>query len=444
MGERLLVVGGDGAGMSAAAQARRRNPELEIVALEMGRWTSYSACGIPYLLGGSIDSVNDLIARSPEEFRAMRIDVRTEHEVIGLDLTSRKAEVHNRAHGRTFQLGFDLLHIATGSHPRRPDLPGLDLPHVHGVQTLTDASRLLDEARSQRPRHVVVIGSGYVGLELAEAFVTRGASVTILEPGSEVMSGLDPDMASLVGRAMRHAGITVRTGEEVSEVTETSIITSVGEIPADLVILGLGVEPNSDLGARAGLDTGIRGALVVDRQQRTSSPGVWAAGDCCQSFHMITGRPLYWPLGTVANKQGRVAGINIAGGYATFRGIAGTAITKICRVEIGRTGLGEREADREGFAALGCRVEATTTAAYMPDVQHTTVKLIAERGSGRILGAQIVGGQGSAKRVDVIATALAGRLTVEDLIGLDLGYSPALSSLWDPLQVAARQLLPQL
>lgn len=444
MGERLLVVGGDGAGMSAAAQARRRNPELEIVALEMGRWTSYSGCGIPYLIGGSIDSVNDLIARSPEEFRAMRIDVRTEHEVIALDLASRKAEVHNRAHGRTFQLGFDLLHIATGSRPKRPDLPGLDLPQVHGVQTLTDASRLLDDARTRRPRQVVVIGSGYVGLELAEAFVIRGASVTVIEPGPDVMAGMDRDMASLVARAMRQAGITVRTGEEVTAVTEASVVTSGGEIPADLVLLGLGVEPNSDLGADAGLDTGVRGALLVDRQQQTSSEGVWSAGDCCQSFHMITGRPLYWPLGTVANKQGRVAGINIAGGYATFPGVAGTAVTKICRVEIGRTGLGEREADRAGFSAVGCRVEATTTASYMREVQHTTVKLVAERGSGRVLGAQIVGGQGSAKRVDVIATAIAGRLTVDDLLGLDLGYSPAFSSLWDPLQVAARQILPQL
>ena len=430
--------------MSAAAQARRRNPDLEIVALEMGRWTSYSGCGIPYLIGGAVDSVNDLIARSPEEFRAMRIDVRTEHEVIGLDLASRKAEVHNRAHGRTFQLGFDLLHVATGATPRRPDLPGLDSPHVHGVQTLTDASRLLDDARSRHPRQVVVIGSGYVGLEIAEAFVIRGGSVTVVEPGPEVMAGLDRDMAPLVAAAMRQAGITVSTGVDVTEVGETSVVTSAGEIPADIVILGLGAEPNSDLGVRAGLDAGVRGALVVDRQQRTSAEGVWAAGDCCQSYHLITGRPLYWPLGTVANKQGRVAGINIAGGYATFPGVAGTAVTKICRAEIGRTGLGEREADRAGFSAVASRVEATTTASYMPDAQHVTVKLIAERGSGRLLGAQIVGGRGSAKRVDVVATALAGRLTVDDLLGLDLGYSPAFSSLWDPLQVAARQLLPQL
>lgn len=444
MGDRLLVIGGDGAGMSAAAQARRRQPELEIVALEMGRWTSYSACGIPYLVGGALDGINDLVARSPDEFRAMRIDVRTEHEVVGLDLPSRKAEVHNRAHGRTFQLGFDLLHIATGSRPRRPDIPGLDLPHVHGVQTLADATRLLDDARANRPGHVVVAGSGYVGLELAEAFLDRGASVTVVEASPEVMGSLDPDMGVFVARAMRQAGVTVRTGEELTAVTESAVITRAGEVPADLVVLGLGVEPNTDLAAAAGIDTGVKGSIVVDRQQRTSHEGVWAAGDCCQSFSIVSGRPVHLPLGTVANKQGRVAGINIGGGYATFPGVAGTAVTRICRTEIGRTGLKEDEARDAGFGVAAIRVDGTTTASYMPDAQHTTVKLIAERRSGRILGAQIVGGFGSAKRVDVIATALAARMTVEDLIGLDLGYAPPFSSVWDPVQVAARQLLPQL
>ena len=182
----------------------------------------------------------------------------------------------------------------------------------------------------------------------------------------------------------------------------------------------------------------------VDRQQRTSAEGVWAAGDCCQSYNIVSGRPVHLPLGTVANKQGRVAGINISGGYATFPGVAGTAVTRICRTEVGRTGLKEAEARDAGFGAVAARVESTTTASYMPDAQHTTVKLIAERRTGRVLGAQIVGGRGSAKRVDVIATALAARMTLDDLIGLDLGYAPPFSSVWDPVQVAARQLLPQL
>lgn len=444
MGERLLVIGGDGAGMSAASIARRRQPDLEIVALEMGRWTSYSACGIPYLVGGQVDGVADLVVRSPDEFRSMRIDVRTEHEAVGIDLSSRKAEVYNRAHGRSFQLGFDVLHIATGARPRRPGIPGLDLPHVHGVQTLADATRVLDDARSQRPGQVVVVGSGYIGLEMAEAFLDRGASVTVIEASPEVMSTLDPDMGVLVARGMRQAGVTVRTGEELTAVTESAVVTSAGELPADLVVLGLGVEPNSDVGAAAGLDTGVKGSIVVDRQQRTSSEGVWAAGDCCQSYNLVSGRPVHLPLGTVANKQGRVAGINISGGYATFPGVAGTAVTRICSTEIGRTGLKKQEAEQAGFGVAEVKIEATTTASYMPDAQHTTVKLLAERGSGRLLGAQIVGGRGSAKRVDVIATALSARMDVEDLIGLDLGYAPPYSSVWDPVQVAARQLLPQL
>ncbi len=443
MGDRLLVIGGDAAGMAAAVQVRRRAPETEIVAIEASRWTSYSACGIPYVIGGLIDRLDDLIVRTPEEFRAMRIDMRTEHEVTGLDLSTRKAEVHNRAHGRTFQLGFDQLHLATGALPWRPDLPGLDLPHVHGVQTMGDAEALLADMRAggATPRRVVVIGSGYIGLEMAEAFVRRGASVTVLEAGEEVMGSLDPDMGAQVSRAMRAMGITVRTGEAATGVSAEAVLTEAGEYPAQLVVLGLGVAPNSSLAAGAGLETGVRGAIVVDRQQRTSAAGVWAAGDCCQSSHVVSGRPVFQALGTVANKQGRVAGINISGGYATFPGVAGTAVTRICNLEIGRTGLSEREATAAGFGFVTATVSTTTFAGYLPNAPAVTVKLLAEKGRGRLLGVQLVGGQGAAKRVDVVAALLAFGATAEDLLGLDLGYAPPFSSVWDPLQVAARQAL---
>jgi len=444
MGERLLVIGGDSAGMSAAAQARRRAPALEIVALEKGRWTSYSACGIPYLASGAVREVEDLVVRSPEDFRSMHIDVRTRHEVVRIDLEARKAEVHNLSHDRTFQLGFDMLHIATGARPRRPDLPGADLPHVHGVQTLDDATSLLSDTARRRPKRVTVIGSGYVGLELAEAFVERGASVTVLEAGPEVMRSLDPDMGALVARALRDRGIAVQVGVSAAAITDKVVQTAAGDIATDLVILGLGVEPNSGLGAEAGLETGVRQALVVDRQQQTSAEGVWAAGDCCQSIHAVSGRPVYTALGTVSNKQGRVAGINIGGGYATFAGVLGTGVTRVCHTEIGRTGLTEREAKDAGYASIAARIEATTAAGYMPESKPITVKLVAERGSGRLLGAQIVGGLGSAKRVDVVAAALAGKLTVDDLIGLDLGYAPPFSPVWDPVQLAARTLLREL
>ncbi|MGH9056471.1 MAG: FAD-dependent oxidoreductase [Acidimicrobiales bacterium] len=441
MGDRLLVVGGDAAGMSAAAQARRRDDRLEIVVMEKGRWTSYSACGIPYLVAGTVHGLDDLIARTPEEFRSARIDVRTGHEVTGVDLVGRKAEVRDHARGRTFKLGFDMLHIATGAVPRRSEIPGTDLAHVHGVQTLGDAAWLLDDVAGRRPRNVVVAGSGYVGLELAEAFVERGASVTVVEAEPEVMGSLDPDMGAIVARAMRQAGITVRVGERVESISDRLVHTPEAELAADLVVLGLGVVPDSCLAATAGIETGVDGAVVVDRQQRTSAPGVWAAGDCCQSTHLVSGLPVHVALGTTANKQGRVAGINLSGGYATFPGVLGTAVTRICDVEIGRTGLSEREAAAAGFAPVVSRIEATTTAGYMPGASRITVKLVSEAGGGRILGVQIVGGRGSAKRVDVVAAALLGRLTLEDVVQLDMGYAPPFSSVWDPVQVAARQSL---
>jgi NADPH-dependent 2,4-dienoyl-CoA reductase/sulfur reductase-like enzyme len=444
MGERLLVIGGDAAGMAGAAQVRRRAAALEIVALEKGTRTSYSACGIPYLVSGAVHDIEDLVARTPDQFRAARIDVRTEHEVVGIDLSGRKAEVHNLAHHRTFHLGFDMLLVATGARPAWPELPGAELPHVHGVQTLDDAAALMDAAKTRRPRRVAVIGSGYVGLELAESFLERGALVTVVEAEPEVMGSLDPEMGALVARALRARGITVHVGLRALSITDKAVHTDGTDIAADLVVLGLGVRPNSQLGAASGLETGVRDALVVDRQQRTSAEGVWAAGDCCQSVHLVSGRPVYQALGTVANKQGRVAGINISGGYATFPGVLGTAVTRVCKTEIGRTGLTEREANDAGYRVSTSLIEATTTAGYMPDTSPITAKLVAERRTGRLLGAQIVGGPGSAKRVDVVAAALAGRLTVEDLVGLDLGYAPPFSPLWDPVQVAARDLLPKL
>jgi NADPH-dependent 2,4-dienoyl-CoA reductase/sulfur reductase-like enzyme len=443
MGERLLVVGGNAAGMSAAAQARRLAPEMEIIAVERTRWTSYSPCGIPYVAAGAVAEIKNLVARTPDEFRAMRIDVRTEHEVSGLDLDARRAEVRNLAHGRSFYLNFDKLHLATGARPRRPEIPGMDLPHVHGVQTLADGTRLLDYYKHRRPQKVVVAGSGYVGLEMADAFAARGAEVTVVEPGPEVLSAVDPEIGAIVARAARASGITVMTGAEVVAITEDAVETSAGARRADLVLLGLGVEPNNELAASAGLELGASGAIVVDRQQRTSAAGVWAAGDCCQSVHLVSGRPVHHPLGPTANKQGRVAGRNMTGHYASFRGVLGTAVTRVCGLEIGRTGLGHREARDGGFEVEVAQIESTMSASYMPDSRPITVRLLAEPGSGLLLGAQTAGGAGSAKRVDVVAAALAGRLTVEDLLELDLGYAPPVSSVWDPLQTAARRLLAQ-
>jgi NADPH-dependent 2,4-dienoyl-CoA reductase/sulfur reductase-like enzyme len=283
------------------------------------------------------------------------------------------------------------------------------------------------------------VGGGYIGLEMAEAFVRRGAAVTVVERAPQVMRTLDDDMGALVSRAMRRHGIEVRCGTDTLGFEPGIVHTSAGDLPADLVVLGLGVEPNSGLAGDAGIELGVRGAIRVDRRQRTSAEGVWAAGDCAESFHLVSGRPIHVALGTVANKHARVAGTNIGGGYATFPGVVGTAVSKICDTEVARTGLTEAEATRAGFEFHVAKIESTTRAGYYPGAAPITVKLLAERRSGRLLGAQLVGQEGAAKRIDVVAVALHARMDVEQMTALDLSYAPPFSPVWDPILVAARQ-----
>ena len=306
----------------------------------------------------------------------------------------------------------------------RPDLPGIDLPIVHGVQTLHDANQLLEYAERSRCTDVVVVGGGYIGLELAEAFVERQARVTVVESQAHVMSTLDGDMAATIEEAMRKVGIELRLNTEVTGFEDDAVVTRDGRIAADLVIVGLGVEPNSDLARDAGIELGVRRSVRVDRRQRTSAPNVWAAGDCVESFHLVSRRPVYVALGTVANRQGRVAGINIGGGYATFAGVVGTAVTRICTTEVSRTGLNEREAQAAAFEFVTATVDSTTTASYFPDAPKITVKLLAERGTGRIIGAQIVGGRGAGKRIDVAAAAITAGMDAAQLSISTSGMRP--------------------
>jgi NADPH-dependent 2,4-dienoyl-CoA reductase/sulfur reductase-like enzyme len=387
-----------------------------------------------------VSRVDELVARTPQEFRNQhRIDVRLRHEAMRIDLDRREVEVRDHEHDRTIRLGFDQLLIGTGARPRRPDLPGIDGPDIYGVQTLDDGARLLQRVTDRPARTVVVVGGGYIGLEMAEAFVRRGAAVTVVERAPQVMRTLDDDMGALVSRAMRRHGIEVRCGTDTLGFEPGIVHTSAGDLPADLVVLGLGVEPNSGLAGDAGIELGVRGAIRVDRRQRTSAEGVWAAGDCAESFHLVSGRPIHVALGTVANKHARVAGTNIGGGYATFPGVVGTAVSKICDTEVARTGLTEAEATRAGFEFHVAKIESTTRAGYYPGAAPITVKLLAERRSGRLLGAQLVGQEGAAKRIDVVAVARHARMDVEQMTALDLSYAPPFSPVWDPILVAARQ-----
>ncbi|MER7762610.1 FAD-dependent oxidoreductase [Streptomyces sp. NPDC097619] len=459
--ERLVVVGGDAAGMAAASQARRlRGPEeLEIVAFERTRHTSYSACGIPYWVGGQVTGAEELVARTPEEHRARGIDLRIRTEVTELDPAGRRVRARDLESGEEYWTGYDRLVLATGARPVRPALPGIDADGVHGVQTLDDGQALLDTLERTAGRRAVVVGAGYIGVEMAEALVRRGFEVTVLHRGDQPMSTLDPDMGALVHGAMNAMGIRTVAGAEVTEIrTEKTVddgsgtgngtggrvrevVTADGtRYPADVVVLGIGVEPRTELARAAGLPLGPSGGLLTDLSMRVRGyEDVWAGGDCVEVLDLVAGRTRYVPLGTHANKHGQVIGSGVGGGYATFPGVVGTAVSKVCELEIARTGLRERDAREAGLRFVTAVIRSTNTAGYYPGAAEMTVKMLAELRTGRLLGVQIVGGAGAAKRVDAAAVALTAGMTVEQVVALDLGYAPPFSPVWDPVLVAARK-----
>jgi len=444
---RLVIIGGDAAGMSAASKVRREDPQREIVVFERSPHTSYSACGMPYFIAGLVETAERLIARTPEKFREkFSIDARIRHEVTELDLSAQRVRVTNLETSQAAWEPYDQLLIATGAEAIFPQLPGSDADGIFGLSTLASGIRVYDFMDRQLPRRAVVVGGGYIGLEMAEALVRQGLQVALVEKGEQVMGTLDPDMGAMVSGALREIGVTLclqesLVGYETANGRVTGVVTDQRTLPADLVIVGLGTRPNTSLAAAAGIALGVKGSVRVNQRMQASAPNVWAAGDCAESFHLISRRPFHVALGTVANKQGTVAGTNLAGGYATFPGVVGTAVSKICKYEVARTGLMEREIRELGLLYTSAVTKSKTRAGYYPGAGWITVKLLAEQGSGRLLGGQIVGLEGAAKRIDVLATALTAGMTVQQLVDLDLSYAPPFSPVWDPVQTAARQLL---
>jgi NADPH-dependent 2,4-dienoyl-CoA reductase/sulfur reductase-like enzyme len=444
---RLIVIGGDAAGMSAASKVRREQPQREITVFERSPHTSYSACGMPYYIAGLIDSADKLVARSPEKFREkFNIDVRIRHEVTELDPAAQRVRVRNLTDGSDAWEPYDQLLIATGAEAIFPTLEGSEAQGIFSLSTLESGIKVYDFMDKELPRRAVVVGGGYIGLEMAEALVRQGLQVSLIEKGPQVMGTLDPDMGVLVSEALREIGVTLYlqeslTGYEISNGMVTAVVTDQRTIPADLVIVGLGTRPNTGLAKAADITLGEKGAIRVNPRQQTSVPNIWAAGDCAESFHLISKRPFHVALGTVANKQGTVAGTNLSGGYATFPGVVGTAVSKICKFEVARTGLTEREIQALGLQYRTAVTKTKTRAVYYPGTGWIMVKLLAEQGSGRLLGGQIVGLEGAAKRIDVLATALTAGMTVQQLVDLDLSYAPPFSPVWDPVQTTARQLV---
>lgn len=449
---RLVVVGADAAGMSAASQARRLlgADELEIVAFERSPHTSYSACGLPYLAAGLVDHEERLVVRSPQEFRARySIDAHVRHEVTAVDLGNRRLTVGDLDRGTQREEPFDLLLLATGSRPRRPAVGGVEAEGVFQLSTLQSGMEVRRALDAWGPERAVIVGGGYIGLEMAEALVARGIETSLVEALPQPMATLDEDAGSLVARGLREAGVQVYLGEAVRAVDRrngrvAAVVTDARTLPADVVVLGLGTDPEVGLARSAGLEIGESGAIRVGDRMRASHPDVWAAGDCAEQRHLVTGGPVNFHLGTIANKMGRVAGIDIGGGDAAFPGVLGTAATRVCDLEVARTGLSSREVRRAGLDAVSAWARSKTRSSYFPGTEPVDVKVLAERATGRLLGAQIVGGMGSAKRIDVFAAALWNRMTVWDMVHMDLSYAPPFSPVWDPVLIAARRAVEAL
>lgn len=434
---RMVVIGGGAAGMSAASAARRVDPELAITVLENGPFPSYGVCGLPYYLSGVIEDAGALVAYPVEEFRdRRRIDLRLETPVLGLDLARRTVDVPGES------IDFDRLVVATGARPLVPPLPGVDHPRVVSIRRLDDAIAL----RETLPlvRRAVVVGAGYVGLEMAESLCERGIDVTVVDRLDRVMVTVDAPIARLVEEEVRrHADVVLGQPLRAIEPADAGLrvlLDGAGPIDTDLVVLALGVVPQTDLLRGAGVAVGPAGALLVDDRMRTSLPGVLAAGDCVAVHHRVLDAPAYVPLGPAANKAGRVAGTVAAGGDAAFEGVMGTAVVKVFDLTVAHTGIGTEQAAAAGVDAVATDVTAKSRAKYYPGAQPLHVRLVHAPG-GRLLGAQLAGRDGVAQRVDVVVAGLHAGFSVRDLAELDLAYAPPYSPVYDPLTQAAQAAL---
>lgn len=438
MSERLVVIGGDAAGMSAAAEARRAGPAREIVVLERGSEVSYSACGIPYLISGEVEAVEDLVQYDPAYFRDRRgIDVRTGTEATAIDPEARRVTT---AEGD--EIAYGALILATGARPARPPVPGADHPGLLELRDLSSARRLDELLRPiARPR-AVLVGAGPIGVEMAEALLAREARVTVLEVLAHAVPALGDETAAPVAAAMEAAGVDLRAGAALQRVAPAGdgfrVTADGASIDADLVLMGTGVTPNSELARDAGCALGERGAIAVDPRGRTSVAGIWAAGDCATAFHRVLERDVWMPLATTANRQGRVAARDIAGvPGARFPGVLGAWVSRFGEIGFGATGVDERAAARAGFAPAVIAREGRDRSGYMPGARRVVVRLVWDEPTGRLLGGQVAGSGEVAQRLHALSVAISAGLTIRGLADCDFGYAPPVSSLRDPLQLAA-------
>jgi len=443
---RIIIIGGVAAGMSAASRARRNDPQAEITVFEKSGDVSYGSCGLPYYISDSIKDANELVAISADEFRDKRnINVRLNCEGIRFDSRKKTVAVHNLKSGDEEEYRYDKLIIATGARSIIPKLPGINLRNVFAVRTLQDGVAIKKMIEINKPKHAVIVGGGYIGLEMAEALSKSGMKVAVVEQLDRFMANIDKDMSEFVEKELVSQGCDLYKSNGLREIIGSGVVEKVrlmrgDEIKTDMVIMAVGVRPNIEFAQRSGVEIGKTGAIQTDNRMRTNVRDVYAAGDCAEVKNLVTGKNDYIPLGTTANKQGRVAGDNISGGQSQFRGVVGSSVVKVFDLEVARTGVTEEDAEKL-FHPKTVLIKGKSRAGYYPNPSEIVVKLIFTPSDGRLLGAQMIGGEGVAQRINLFATALQEKIGLKKLSELDLAYAPPFAPVWDVILIAVNQAL---
>lgn len=451
MSEKLIVIGGTAAGLSAASKAKRVNPDMEIQVFEKSGYISYGACGLPYFVGGMIAEPDDLVSLTVDQMTHKRgIPTVTHHEVTKIDRENKTVTVVNLDTQETSVHAYDKLVIATGAYPIVPNIPGVDADGVYYLRTVEDGIRLKSVVKAEGKKKAAIVGGGFIGLEVAEEMSLCGIEVHVYELMPRLLPFLDESFSEIVKETLTKNGVHVHTGVGVEAIlTEDGRVNGVKasdgeELPVDFVLMSIGVLPASGLAKDAGLELGIKGTIVVDDEMRTSDPSIWACGDCVQMKNRITGQAVHVPLGTTANKQGRIAGENVAGGHETFKGVLGSSVTKVFDLYIATTGLSEQQASQAGYEVATSIVTKGDRASYYPGSRDNKICLVLDKKSGRLLGAQGVGSETIAGRINVFATAITCGMTVPEINELDLVYAPPVAPVYDPILIAASQAMKKI
>ncbi len=441
----IVVIGGDAAGMSAASQARRINSEISIIVLEKGPHVSYAACGMPYFIADEVKNYEELVAIDIKEYITKRkIEILMNTEVLAVDFSDKTLTARSSA--EDFRLSYKTLIIATGAKPLAPPITGIESPDIFYLRTLGQGIQIKEFLSQRNPRSGIIIGGGFIGLEMAEALRKKSIDVTILEKFESVAMSMSPEIRKIITRSLVDNNVNLQTSTSINRIegddNGLSILTDKEIYKADFLLVSVGIVPNTDFLKGSGLLISDRGAIIVDEKSRTNIPWVFAAGDCATVKSLITGKDIYIPLGTTANKQGRVAGLQAAGvDDEIFRGSVGSQLVKVFDLEVGKTGMNEADADREDIRTESASVLWRSRAGYYPSSQELFITLTINKETGVLIGGEVAGTDGAALRTNVIAAAVTAKMKIEDVAYLDLGYAPPFSPVWDPVNAAAQKLM---